>query len=118
MQLIPLEDQKAQVSSFSFVGIVALWNSLPDSKYWGQVDWVYGIRGRPSLAMLGASEKNGEEVYAVLDVFDHRVLSNEEFSQDDVEEHGIERISGGPELPVSRKEKRKRALRNAGADGG
>ena len=82
------------LSSIRCEHALAVWSATEESKKWGAVDWIVGIRGRPSLVMLGADEKNGGEVYAVMDVTNGRILDTDEFGADEVERRGTIPLRG------------------------
>lgn len=65
------------VSSITYDHALAVWDATEDSKFWGPVEWIVGIRGRSSLVFLGG--KDGES-FAVVDVTNGQVLSEDEFS--------------------------------------
>lgn len=65
---------------------LAVWQATEESKSWGAVDWISGIRSHPSLVMLGADEG---ETYAVMDATNGRILGCDEFGSDKIEGLGV-----------------------------
>lgn len=71
--------------TITFEEALAVWHSTDESGHWGLVDWISRIRSRPALVLLGADEENGGEFYAVMDVTNGHILSEEELSSRELE---------------------------------
>lgn len=70
--------------------ILQVWNASEERKHWPpSVDWIVGIREHPALVMLGANEEHGGETFAVMDVTNGRIVSDEELSSHDIERLGV-----------------------------
>lgn len=59
--------------------VVSLWQSLDESRHWPRIGWATRCVEMPEAVLIGADEADGAEVFAVLDMFERRVLSEEEF---------------------------------------
>jgi hypothetical protein len=92
-----MNDQR-NISSIRYDHALHVWLNSPESKHWGPVDWIVGIRGRPSLVMLGADDKNGGETYAVVDVTDGRILDCDQLGADEIERLGVIPLRDSPSV--------------------
>jgi hypothetical protein len=72
-------EKPTMTSSITLHDVEALWLSLDESKHWGKLAWATRCVEMPEAVLIGESDADGGEVFAVLDMFERRVLSEEEF---------------------------------------
>lgn len=72
-------EQTNMASSITLRDVESLWTSLEDSKHWPKLGWATRCVELPEAVLIGADAADGGEVFAVLDMFERRVLSEDEF---------------------------------------
>lgn len=107
MNLIPSTATAGAVNvgSTSFKAVCELWASMPDSKDWSEVKYVHEIGGHPRLVMICGDS----EIFAVLDVFDRRVVDEDEFPSCQITQS--KPAFGCPPEPLTAREKREKHRR-------
>jgi hypothetical protein len=67
------------IQPVTFEMVSELWHGLEESKHWGKLAWAHQCIARPECVAVGESRADGGELFAVLDMNECRVLSEEEF---------------------------------------
>lgn len=65
--------------------VLVTWNNLEDSRGWGFVEYINQCVELPELFMLGSNSTG--EVFAVLKMWEGRIVDCDEFDSDAVEGH-------------------------------